>query len=200
MNRSLTVPRTLTTAAIDAARRAIERAAREAIPGIADFCLVHLACGRTIRCVAGVHSTRQGLRVIRALMTTHRVHPDDRDSTVAHVMRTRRTTLRTEIHLDVPDRPRAGSVADLHRQLAPTSALAVPILLGTAVLGALSLCYSHSGRSYTSRHVASAERLASRIASALAPAVLNAASPAARATARHAGQGTAVRRRVAPRN
>jgi GAF domain-containing protein len=200
MNRIPAVPRTLTAAEIDAARRAIERSARQTIPATADFCLVHVACGRTIRCVAGVHSTRQGLRVIRALMKTHRVHPDDRDSTVAHVMRTRRATLRTEIHPDVPDTTRAGSIADLRRQLAPTSALVVPILHGTRVLGALSLCYAHSGRSYTSRHVASAERLAARIADVLVPAARMDAAPALRAATGHARQGTIVRRRAAPRN
>jgi GAF domain-containing protein len=61
-------------------------------------------------------------------------------------------------------------VTELHRRLAPTSALVVPIVHDTRVLGALSLCYSHSGRAYAARHVAAAERLAARIARSLFPA------------------------------
>ena len=187
-------------AATAASRRAIERVARQAIPSTADFCLVHLVAGRAITCVAGAHSTRQGARAIGALMKTHRIHPDDRTSTVAHVVRTRRPTRRPEIYPDDQPRARAGSLADLHRQLAPASALVVPILHGSRVLGALSLCYSHSGRAYSARHVAYAERLAKRIAEALMPpAPVDAALPT-RATTRHTGQATAVRRRAPARD
>jgi GAF domain-containing protein len=198
MNRILSTPARLTVAAIDAVRYAIRRSARQAVPAIADFCLVHLVCGRTIRCIAGSHSTRQGARIIRELMKTHRIRPGDRDSTVAHVVRTRRATLRTDIHPD-RDMARAGGVADLHRRLAPTSALVVPIVHHGAVLGALSLCYSHSGRSYTSRHVASAQRLASRIADTVIPTAAVHAGAGLRTAARTAGNGSALRRRATPR-
>jgi GAF domain-containing protein len=189
----------MSPAAIAAARRAIERAARDAVPTLADFCLVHLVAGRVIRCVAGAHSTREGGRDVRALMS-HRIRPDDRDSTVAQVVRTHRATLRREIYPDTHDRARARGLAELHRRLAPTSALVVPIVIDGAVLGALSLCYSHSGRSYAARHVASAERLASRIADILVAGTPIDAPIGLRAAVRHAGQGTTVRRRVAARN
>jgi GAF domain-containing protein len=200
MHRILSIPRSLTGTADDTTRRKIGRAARAAVPALADFCLVHLARGRTIRCVAGAHSTRQGLRVIRALMHAHRIRPHDGDSTVAQVMRTGRAVLRTEIHAERDEPLKSGGVADLHRRLAPTSALVVPIAHQGAVLGALSLCYSHSGRSYSVRHVAPAERLASRIADTLLPATPVHAALGLRTATRHAGQGTAVRRRVAARN
>ena len=198
MNRILAGPRRLTTAAIAAARNAVQRSARHAVPALADFCLVHLVCGRTIRCVAGAHATRPGARAIRELMTTHRIRLNDRDSTVAHVVRSGRATLRTEIHQD-PDTARAGVVAALHRRLAPTSALVVPIVHGGAVLGALSLGYSHSGRSYAARHVASARRLATHIAGVLLPPTGIDAAMGLRAAA-HAGHTSALRRRVAARN
>jgi len=185
------------SAAAMAARRAVERAARNAVPALADFCLVHLVAGRAIRCVAGAHSTREGGRDVRALMTTHRIRLDDRDSTVAHVVRTGRATLRKEIYPDTPGRTRAGAVAELHRRLAPTSALVVPIVRDDAVLGALSLCYSHSGRVYGARHVGAANRLASRIADALARSSSLGAPLPLRAATRHVGQGTMIRRRVA---
>jgi GAF domain-containing protein len=200
MNRSASAPESRIAARVVESRRAIERTARAAVPTLADFCLVHLIAGRGIVFIAGVHATRTGGRDIRALMRAHRIRPDDPDSTVAQVVRTRRPTLRTTILPDIAERSgRAGGVADLHRRLAPTSALVVPILRNDVVLGAVSLCYSQSGRSYGTRHLASAERLASRIAEVLTAARTN-ASPGLRATARHARQGTAIRRRVAARN
>ena len=199
MNRILAAPRKLTAAAIAAARNAIQRSARHAVPALADFCLVHLVCGRTIRCIAGAHDTRQGARAIRELMTTDRIRPDDRQSTVAHVVRSGRATLRTDIHPD-PEMARARGVAEIHRRLAPTSALVVPIVHGGAVLGALSLCYSHSGRSYAARHVASAKRLATDIAGVLLPAPAIDAAIGLRAAARHASHTSTMRRRVAARN
>lgn len=108
---------------------------------------------------------------MRALMKVHRIRPDDRDSTVAQVVRTRRATLRREIHPEIPPHDSTSAVADLHRRLAPTSALVVPITHGSRILGALSLCYSHSRRTYAVRHVAAAERVASRIAGKLVPRV-----------------------------
>ena len=159
----------LTPATIEAARRAVTRIAREALPGLADFCLVHVVTGRSIRCVAGAHSNAGGRRHMRALMETHRIRPDDPDSTVAYVVRSRRVTLRRKIRPDEPEPTRSGGVAELHRRLAPTSALVVPIVCDGAVFGALSLCYSHSGRSHSARQRAPAEGLAARIAAALVP-------------------------------
>jgi GAF domain-containing protein len=168
MARIVPAPIRLSGAAIATARRAIERAARDAVPTFADFCLVHLVAGRTIKCVAGTHATRGGGRDVRALMKRHRIRQDDRDSTVAQVVRTQRAMLRKEIYPEASNRIRTG-VGELHRRLATTSALVVPIVRHGAVLGAISLCYSHSGRAYAARHLAAAQRLADRIAAALVP-------------------------------
>lgn len=195
MNRIPSTPRPLSTAAIAAARRAIERAVREAVPTLADFCLVHVLAGRGIRCVAGAHSTREGQRDIRALMKVHRIRPDDRDSTVAQVVRTRRATLRREIPAEIPGRARPGVVTALHRRLAPTSALVVPIVHDGKVIGALSLCYSHSGRAYAARHVAAAERLSSRIARNLVPDTPLNTPLGSHTTVRAMTRGVSVRRR-----
>jgi GAF domain-containing protein len=188
----------LTAAAIDAARHSIQRSIREAIPALGDFCLVHLVHGRTIRCVAGAHSTREGGRAVRELIKAHRIRPDDRASTVAHVVRSRRSTLRKGIHPD-PDDTRAGGIAELRRRLAPTSALVVPILRDGVALGALSLCFSDSGRSYSARQISPAERLAARIADALIPSSTIDATLGPRTAARYAEQDASSRRRVAVR-
>jgi GAF domain-containing protein len=195
MNRIPAAPGLLTAAAIAAARRRIERAAREAVPTLADFCFVHLVAGRAIRCVAGAHSTRGGSRDMRALIKVHRIRLDDHDSTVALVVRSGRATLRREIRPEVPGRARPGGVSELHRRLAPTSALVVPIAHGSRVIGALSLCYSHSGRTYAVRHVAAAERLAARVARLLSRPTI--APLGLRQPVRTAIQGASARRRLA---
>jgi GAF domain-containing protein len=177
--------------------RAIARAAREAIPNLADFCLVHLVAGNALTCVAGAHSTPGGTRNMRALMKAQRIALDDRFSTVATVVRTRRATIRRDIY---PDDEAAGQLSELQRKLAPTSALVVPIVTDRGVLGAISLCYSHSGRSYAARHLALAKRLALRLAETLTPRQPADAAHGLRAAARHARQGTTLRRRVAARN
>jgi GAF domain-containing protein len=198
MNRTPSAHGRVSATALEAGRRIVERYAREAVPALADFCLVHLAAGRTIRCIAATHATRSGTRTVRALMATHRIRQDDRVSTVAHVIRTGRAALRTAIQ---PERTDEGPdrVTDLHRRLAPTSALVVPIQQHTHVVGAVSLCYSQSGRSYRARDIAAARRLASRIAAALSTPTIN-ATPGLHAAARHTGQGPSLRRRVAARN
>jgi GAF domain-containing protein len=134
---------------------------------------------------------------MRVFMSSRPIRRDDLASTVACVVRSRKPVLRTGISYDHDDTGRSA-LARLHRKLAPTSALVVPLVSDDVVLGALSLCYSHSRRSHAPHHVPLAERLAARIA-----AVLVAAAHAAsrlRAAARHARQGRAVRRRLAARN
>ena len=154
--------------ASDADHRTVQRLAREAIPTLADFCLVYQLTGRLLRAIAAVHVTRQGSRDVRALMKAYRIKLDDRVSTVAQVVRSRRPIVRTEIRPDA-GKGSAGSVAHLHLRLATRSALVVPIVHEDVVLGAVSLCYSRSSRSYEARHIAMAERFAMRVASALLP-------------------------------
>jgi GAF domain-containing protein len=153
----------------DAAHRTVQRLAREALPALADFCLVYQLAGRTLRAIAAVHVTRQGSRDVRALMKAYRIKMADRVSTVAQVVRTQRPILRTEIRADA-GKGKPGSVTSLHLRLATRSALVVPIVRDGTVLGAVSLCYSRSGRTYDGRHIASAERFARRVAGALLPA------------------------------
>jgi GAF domain-containing protein len=169
-----------------------------AVPRLADYCLIHVATGRCLRCVAAAHRTREFNRDMRSLVVAgHRIRRDDLASTVASVARLQKPALRPAIY-DDDERVRGGALARLQRRLAPTSALVVPVMRDGQVLGTLSLCYSHSGRSHGPQHVPLAERLATRIA-----AVLTTASNAAsrlRSAARHARQRTAVRRRLAARD
>ena len=76
---------------------AIERAAREAVPALADFSLVHMVDGAVIRCVAGAHVSPAGRALVRALMRRGAIRRTDLVSTAAHVIRTERPTLRAHI-------------------------------------------------------------------------------------------------------
>jgi GAF domain-containing protein len=178
-------------------RRALDRTARQALPRLADFCLIHVATAKTLRCIAEAHRARHLAGDMQTLVSAHRIRRDDLASTVAAVARSRKPALRTTIY-DDDDRPSRGVRAQARRRLAPTSALVVPVVHHGEVLGTLSLCYSHSGRSHGPHQVPLAERLATRIAEALT-AAFDAASRL-RTAARHARQRTARRRRVAARD
>jgi GAF domain-containing protein len=181
-----------------AVRRTLQGIVRRLVPSSADFCVVHVASKGTIRAIAGAHATRRGERLLRMLMRSYRIAPDDGASGVASVMRTRRPLVRTAIQMDSAVARRGNaSVVQLHRLLAPRSALVVPILSPpVSVLGALTLCYSQSGRMYSARNVRAAERAAARIAQVLQ---LPAPEPA-RPTNRSLREGTIVRRRPAAHN
>jgi hypothetical protein len=159
---------------------AIERSARHAIPNIADFCLVHVIHGASIPCVAAVHVSRGKQTHLRTLMRRFTIRRNDLVSSVAQVIRTQRPLLRPRVYEEPQEKLRKSEASELRRQLAPRSVLVVPIMSGPAVVGALSLCYSESGRSHAERHLGPARRLALRISRAL--------------------QGPAGRRRTTPRN
>jgi GAF domain-containing protein len=180
-----------------AAHRLAARAARGAIPRLADFYFVHVVTPRTLRCVAARHRARQFARDMRGMVGARPIRRDDLASTAAFVVRSRRPALLPGIYRD-DDRVQSTGVLALQRRLAPTSALVVPVIDGDEVLGALSLCYSHSGRSHGPQHVPLAQRLAARIASALTAA--SHATSRLRSAARHARQGAAIRNRMAARD
>jgi transcriptional regulator with GAF, ATPase, and Fis domain len=145
----------------------IERSARHAIPNIADFCFVHVIHGSTIPCVAAVHVSRGKQTRLRALMRRFKIRRNDLASSVAQVIRTQRPLLLPRVYEEPQDRVRKSDASQMQRQLAPRSVLVVPIMSGPAVVGALSLCYSESGRSHAERHLGPARRLALRISRAL---------------------------------
>ena len=80
----------------------LRRLARGAIPALADFCLIYLATGSHIFCVASAHATSDGTRLVRALARAYHVRRTDRGSTVAEVVRLARPiheNLRNGVHL-----------------------------------------------------------------------------------------------------
>ena len=179
-------------------QRVIHRAAGKGIPRLADFCLIHVATPRCLRCVTAMHRGSHHSRDMLALMSSRPIRRDDLTSTVAGVVRSGKPVLRPTIRQEDIDRASRGAMTRVYSRLAPRSALVVPLIADGAVLGTLSLCYSQSGRSHAPHHVPQAERLAARVSAALIGAV-HAASRLLTAT-RHAGKRAAVRRRKAARN
>jgi GAF domain-containing protein len=141
-------------------RHTLTRLARGIVPPLADFCLIYIVENDDIRLAASAHVTAEGTRLLRALDRVYRIRRDDRDSTVAQVIRTGRSQLRTEIRPE-HEKPfdRLTRVFDIHRQLAPRSALVVPIKSRKETFGAMSLSYSKSGRTYTPDEVPILEQL-----------------------------------------
>jgi hypothetical protein len=182
-----------------AGNRGIQESARRAIPALADFTMVFMVAGRSIVGVASAHISPAGGRLVRALQRIYRIRRDDLQSTVAHVIRTGRPSLRRSIQYDGQP-ARRGSVADLHRRLACRSALVLPIRVGRTVAGAVTLCYAGSGRTYAPGDLAGARRVAREIARTVLLPVSHAAAPRLRAAVGDARRQTAVRRRVAARN
>ena len=146
---------------------ALQRVARTTVPVLADFCLVYLLQGDSLRCVAFAHRSRAGHRLLQALVRVYRITRDDPDSTVAQVVRTRRPSLRASIAPENGLDAIGGSsprVAALHRQLGARSALVVPLEGPAGVIGALALSYAESGRRYTTASIVRARKIAGHLA------------------------------------
>lgn len=142
----------------------LDRLVRAAVPRTADFCLVFLVRDDDLACVASAHATPDGERLLRRLKRVYRITRDDPVSTVAHVVRSGRPKLRTEITGEAIAPQSDLHVFTLHRRLAARSVLVVPIASPPDVLGAVSLSYAQSGRHYTAQDVPAARRLATLIA------------------------------------
>jgi GAF domain-containing protein len=146
----------------------LQRIARTVVPHLADFCFIFLASGADIRCAASAHATHDGRRLVRRFSRVYKITRKDPVSTVAHVLNTGRPRLRTEIRCEEAAAPATDpQVFTLHRRLGACSALVVPIGEIPNVLGAISLCYSGSGRHYTAQDLPIARRLAASTAAFL---------------------------------
>jgi GAF domain-containing protein len=197
--RIRSIPLPIATVDGRAARKTIQQIARRAVPGLADFVVVFIVAGRTIVGIASAHATAAGEKLLRDLQRVYRVRRDDLHSTVAQVIRTGRPSLRRLILHDSTSRAPRGSVADLHHRLACRSALVLPIRVGAAVTGAVTLCYAGSGRMYAPSDLAGARRVASAIEGTVPPPLPHAA-PRLRAATGDARRHAPLRRRVASRN
>lgn len=150
--------------------RFLDHALAACIPALADFGLVFLSDGERLRCAALAHASPAGRGLLRALKRVYKLRRDDRDSTVAQVVRIGRPALRRQIRAEPPPAASASNrrqVLDIHRRLGARSALVVPIHGRDGVLGALALNYAESRREYTPDNVPLVEHIAMQMGFAL---------------------------------
>ncbi len=148
--------------------RTLQRVTELAVPGLADWCGVALPDERgMIRTVAVAHADPAKVAFARELAERY---PEPADARVgaAVVIRDGRTLCVNE----VPDRLLAGAAHDEHhlellRTLGIHAGLAVPMLAGGRVVGALSLVSAESGRTFAAADVELAEELARRAGTAV---------------------------------
>jgi PAS domain S-box-containing protein len=161
--------------------------ARLAVPGLADYCVVHVANadGRVRHVVA--HMDPGGEAALRALALRLPAAPEG-DLGWAAAMRTGQAQ-----HLPTVDEATRGYARDAeHRRLLDAvgtrSAIVVPLSARVRVLGAMTLGSTDADRRFDERDLAVAEQLAHRLALALESARLFDAERRARAAAEEANQ------------
>ncbi|HEX7119342.1 MAG TPA: ATP-binding protein [Longimicrobiales bacterium] len=175
----------------------IPRVARFLVPAVADWCTVDLRENGAIRRIGSAHVNPAKERLVRELAQRYPPDPDTPIS-VARVIETGRPELLPEI----PDERLRETARDeahlrLLRDLAPRSALAVPLVARGEVLGAITLVTSESRRRYDEDDLTFAAALADRIAIAVDTARLIAQSEEARGEAeRRAREESALRQAV----
>ncbi|MFL5829262.1 MAG: SpoIIE family protein phosphatase [Solirubrobacteraceae bacterium] len=144
----------------------LQRAARLAVPELADWCAIDLLEAGHIRQLAVAHVDPAKVEFVRQLRARHPARLEDPFG-VALVLRSGRSMF----YGVVPDELLAARVRDepelqLVRQLQVRSLMIVPMRSRSRVLGAISLVTAESGHSFDSDDLAFAEDFAARAASA----------------------------------
>jgi serine phosphatase RsbU (regulator of sigma subunit) len=147
--------------------------ARLAVPTIADWCTVEIVDDGRFRTVAVAHVDPDKVALAQQLQKRYPTDPDAPAGS-ANVVRTGRS----ELHPVISDELLSAATRDeehlrIARELQLRSALTVPLLARDRILGAITLIFAESGRTYGSEDVAFAEDLARRAAVAIDNAQLH---------------------------
>jgi signal transduction histidine kinase len=145
----------------------LRRASRVAVPGFADWCVVDVMEGGVLAraAVATADPSLEGLA--REL---HERFPPSQPSAEAHGPIARAITSGAPVLMtQITDEFLAGVARhpdelELYRRLAPRSFIAMPLLVGDRILGAVTFLTSGSGRHFTEDDFDLAKQLARRIA------------------------------------
>jgi serine phosphatase RsbU (regulator of sigma subunit) len=137
------------------------------VPGVADWCAVHLVRNDRVDQVAVAHSDPEKVAFVARLQERYPPDPAADDGAI-QVSRTGRPVLLPEI----PDELLTASAVDeehlaLIRSIGLHSAVVVPLLVRGRSLGALTLVHAESGQRFDESDVAFAEQLAANAAIAL---------------------------------
>ncbi len=147
----------------------IARIAELAVPRLADWCAVDLVVdGETLpKRLAVAHTDPEKMAIARELAEKY-PPPPDAPSGVPHVLRTGESELFASVLPEAMEsHAKDAEHLRLTRALGLSSVMIVPLAIRGRVLGALSLAYAESGRSYTSDDVHFAQELARRCAVAI---------------------------------
>ena len=162
--------------------------ARLAVPTLADWCIVDVLeeDGVTIKQVAVAAADPRKEDLLREMRT---LYPPTIDSPqpAARALRTGEPALFPEFDAEkLAETTRDERHFELLTQLAPQSAVAVPLVARARTIGALTLAWSESNRRYTEAEVVLATELASRAALAVDNSMLFSREREARARAEEA--------------
>lgn len=144
-------------------RAVLRRLTELLVPAVADWCAVDVLdpSGRIVR-VSAYHADPAKLALALELEKRYPVDPDAPRG-VPNVLRTGRAEWMAEIHDALLEAAaRDAEHLETIRQLGLRSYVTVPIKARGRVLGALSVIYAESGRTYTAADVSYVEELAAR--------------------------------------
>jgi signal transduction histidine kinase len=144
----------------------LQRVARLAVPGVADYCLIDVVEDDGIRRLATAHRDPAREELLASLK---RYPPDPKwESGVAEVLRTGRSNLVAEVS-DSQLQAVAHDAEHLRilRALAPRSSMVLPLVARGRTLGAITFATAEAGRRYGPEDVAFAEELTGRAALAI---------------------------------
>lgn len=145
--------------------RSIERLSELVIPELGDWCAIHIVePGGSIRLEALAHVEPEHLPAVRRLQEGAEPQPDA-DIGVMRAIRTGRPELYPEVGIELleataQERSHLAQLRDLHM----TSAMIVPLVCRSRVLGAITFAVAGSGRVYDRSDLARAEDVATRAA------------------------------------
>ncbi|RYZ02331.1 MAG: PAS domain S-box protein [Myxococcales bacterium] len=150
----------------------LDSLARLLVPGLCDWCAIHLLEGSQLRTVAVAHADPRKRKQAIDFQDNHPPDPDD-TSGVWQVIRTGQPIL----HSSLPDSAgdEAAAIPEHLKQLRATgirSVIFVPITRRDEVSGTLSLMASDSGRRYDARDLALASELGRRVGAFIENALL----------------------------
>jgi PAS domain S-box-containing protein len=140
---------------------------RLVVPSLADYCLIHLVEGTTLRQVAAVHADPARQHLLEELGRIYQPgdHPASR---VARVLRTGMPDFVPNFALEMAETVQPSNrLLELVRQIAPRSGIILPLVARGRILGTITLILAESGRIYESADVSFAEELARRAALAI---------------------------------
>jgi serine phosphatase RsbU (regulator of sigma subunit) len=145
----------------------LQQLADLAVPGVADWCAVHLVRDEQVDQVAVAHSDPDKVAFVARLQERYPPDPDAPGGAI-QVSRSGRPSYVP----DIPDRMLVDAARDdehlaLIRSIGLRSAIVVPLLVRGRSLGALTLVHAESGRRFDDLDLAFAQQLAGTAAFAL---------------------------------